>query len=127
MPAPRPDAVAAFIGWLRDAGFDAASIIPPKEQHRDGMVRVSRVGGGRKNVVMDEPRLLFEVWHHDDYEAAQLAQRVIARIEVPDGTVISPHVKLSNLDATGPVALADPNSSLKRYQSTATCLVRHIP
>lgn len=127
MPAPRSDAVAAFVGWLRDAGFDAASIIPPKEQHRDGMVRVSRVGGSRKNIVMDEPRMLVEVWHHDSYEAAQLAQRLAELVEVPDGTMLAPRVKVTSVNVSGPVELPDPLSALRRYQLTATCLVRHIP
>lgn len=126
MSAPRTDVVAAWISWLRADGFNAASIIPPEQQHSDGMVRVSRVGGGRKNIVMDEPRMLFEVWHHDDYEAAQLAQRIAARVEVGDGTVIAPHAKVTRAQVIGPVALPDPQSSLKRYQVTATCLVRHL-
>lgn len=127
MPAPRTDSVAAWVGWIRADGMDAASVIPPQDKHHDGMVRVSRVGGGRKNIVMDEPRMLFEVWHHDDYEAAQAAQRIATRIEVPDGTEIAPHVKVTRVNVTGPVQLPDPYSALKRYQVTATCLVRHIP
>lgn len=124
MSVPRSDVEKAWVDWLRAAGIAAATRVP--EQHVDAMVRVSRSGGGRKNIVMDEPLMLFEVWHHDAYQASRIAAQVAERVEVPDGTMIAAGVKVTRVETTGPVEFPDPNSELKRYQFTATMLVRRV-
>lgn len=38
------------------------------------LVRVTRTGGGRINVGMDAPQVLFECWGPTDYESSELAR-----------------------------------------------------
>lgn len=44
------------------------------------MVRVTRTGGGRINVGMDAPQVLFECWAPSDYESSELARVVRAQV-----------------------------------------------
>ena len=123
---PRPDAEAAFVAWLKAGGFAKASTrIPPTQV--DGMMRVSRVGGRRLNLVQDAVEMLIEVWHSQPYEASQIAHDVAGRLEsATDGTLLDLSTRVSEMNTTGPLEFPDPNSGLYRYQFTASCLLRRV-
>lgn len=121
---PRADAEAAWIAWLADGGYPQAATRIPQEHH-DGMIRVSRVGGQRLNVVQDRAEMLAEVWHSDAYAASELAHQVAARVEAArDGTMLTHGVQVRGVATTGPLEFPDPNSALKRYQFTFAGVIR---
>lgn len=124
MAIARPNAEVAWVAWLKAGGFDnAATRILP--DHVDGMIRVSRVGGKRLNMVQDSVVMLVEVWHSGAYEASQLAHSLAERAEAAgDGQKLDPVTRASNVTTTGPLEFPDPNSALVRYQFTVECLLR---
>lgn len=91
------------------------------------MIRVSRVGGPRVNLVQDSPTMLIEVWHRSPYEASQLAHRLSDRAEEAlDGTELDDTTRVARVQTTGPLEFPDPSSALVRYQFTLTCLIRRV-
>ena len=122
----RPDAEAAWVAWFKAGGFAQASTrIPPT--HSDGMIRVSRVGGVRVNLVQDSPTMLVEVWHRDAYKASQEAHRLADHAETAlDGTMLDDKTRVARVQTTGPLEFPDPSSALVRYQFTLTCLIRRV-
>lgn len=124
MAIARPDAEAAWVDWLIAGGFtEAATRILPT--HVDGMIRVSRVGGKRLNIVQDSVVMLVEAWHSRAFEASELAHRLAERVEAAgDGTKLNPVTRVSAVTTTGPLEFPDPNSAMVRYQFTVECLLR---
>lgn len=122
MAMPRlVNAEEAWVSYLRTLGYAAATRIP--KVHVAGMTRMSRVGGGRPNIVQDEPLLLFEVWDVSAAEASVRAHNLNKAVVDAEGVVIAPGCRVDYVDASGPVEFPDPDSDLIRYQFTAT--VRH--
>lgn len=126
MALTRPDAEAAWVAWLHAGGYGGASTrIPP--EHTDGMLRVSRVGGRRINIVIDEVQMLVEAWHSDPYTASELAHDAAERIEAArDGAILAAGVQAKNVTTTGPLEFPDPSSALTRYQFTFTSTLRRV-
>ena len=122
---PRPDSEAAWVAWLRAAGHDARTTIP--DEHVDGMIRVSRVGGERQGPILESVEMLFEVWHQSPLTASTLAHTLNARVEdAENGTLIGASTKVYKVAATGPVEFPDDSSALARYQFTASCIARRV-
>lgn len=124
MAIARPNAEVAWVAWLRAGGFSQARsrILP---DHVDGMIRVSRVGGKRLNLVQDSVVMLVETWHSSAFEASQVAHRLAERCEAAaDGTKLDDVTRVANVVTTGPLEFPDPNSALVRYQFTVECLLR---
>lgn len=119
---PRPDAEAAWLAWLAAGGFSASTQLP--REHFDGMVRLSRVGGKRRNLVQDQVALLVEVWHSDPYTASTRAHELAALIESGAGAQLDPYTRCSDVDTSGPVEFPDPSSGRVRYQFTSSCVLR---
>ena len=116
---PRPDSEAAWVAWLRAAGHDARTTIP--DDHVDGMIRVSRVGGERQGPILESVEMLFEVWHSSPLAASTLAHTINARVEDAEN---GKHFKHHLLKV--PVEFPDDNSALARYQFTASCIARRV-
>ena len=70
-------------------------------------VRVTRTGGGRTNVGMDAPQVLFECWASSDYESSELARITRALVGSMD----------SFGSEMGSVVNYPDGSGLPRYQS----------
>ena len=123
---PRPDAEAAFVSWLRAGGFPTAATRLPATIP-DGMIRVSRIGGQRLNLVQDAVEMLVEVWHSQPYQSSVVAHNVAARLEdAVDGTLMDPSTRVSGMVTTGPVEFPDDLTPMFRYQFTASCLLRRV-
>lgn len=121
---PRPDSESAWVAWLKAGDFDQARTRVP-DDHFDGMIRVSRIGGERLNLVSESVTMLFEVWHSSPLAAADLAHDLSARVEAPDdGQLIGAGMKVYRVTTTGPVEFPDDSSPLVRYQFTASCIAR---
>lgn len=125
MSIPRPDAEAAWVSWINAGGFSASTRIP--NDHVNGMIRISRVGGKRINLVQDSAVMLIEVWDQDSYKASQRAHLVADRVEAAgDGTLLDASTRVSEVSTTGPLEFPDGNSALVRYQFTVESLLRRI-
>lgn len=118
-----PNAEAAWITYLLSLGFVAATQVPKTRPITPGTVRLSRTGGGRPNIVQDEPQLLVEVWGPSAAAASAAAHNLNQAVVNAEGKVIAPGCRVDFVDASGPVEFPDPDSELVRYQFTAT--VRH--
>lgn len=122
----RPDAEAAWVNWLREGGFTTAAT-RLQGDHYDEMIRISRTGGRRLNVVQDEVHMLVETWHRDPFLASQLAHLVAERVEAArDGTFIADGIQARAVSTTGPLEFPDPHSGLARYQFTFSCTLRKL-
>lgn len=125
MSIPRPNAEVAWLAWLKAGGFNASTRIP--STHTNGMIRLSRVGGKRRNLVQDEVLLLVEVWHSDAFASSQRAHAIAEYIEsADDGTALDPTTRVSDVVTSGPVEFPDESSSMVRYQFTVECLLRRV-
>lgn len=125
MSIPRPDAEAAWVSWINAGGFSASTRIPPTQTN--GMVRVSRVGGKRVNLVQDSVVMLVEVWEKDAYRASQKAHAIADRIEeAQDGVHLNPTTRAYEVVTTGPLEFPDTSSQMIRYQFTVECLLRRV-
>ena len=113
-----------MVAWVKAGGFTSAATRVP-DQHADGMIRVSRVGGERTSIITENVGMLFEVWHSSPLEAATIAHSLSARVEAAaDGQAIGASTRVYNVSTTGPVEFADDSSALVRYQFTATFTAR---
>ena len=125
MRFPRlPDAQEVWITYLNAHGWNAASHVP--KEHVEGMVRVSRTGGSRSNMVQDQALMLFEVWHRLDV-VSTVALDLHTLILNATGQLVRPDCRVTDTDPSGPVEYPDPNSSLIRYQFTSKMTHRLIP
>lgn len=95
--APLPEPVSTRVPAPRPAAF----------------VRVTRVGGNRRNLVQGEPILLVECWAATSVAAFDLAARAWDLIDRD----VSWSASLSE-----PVSFPDPDSTSPRYQFTASLL-----
>lgn len=124
MAIARPNAEVAWVAWLKAGGFEGAAT-RLLDKHVNGMIRVSRVGGKRLNMVQDSVVMLVEAWHSQAFEASQLAHALAERVEAAgDGVLLDPVTRVSSVTTTGPLEFPDPNSALVRYQFTVECLLR---
>lgn len=117
-----PDTTQLFCNYLRDElvarGYPAlhvATFIPRARPNR--FVRVLRTGGTRRNVVIDESQLTFEVWDSTEPGAHDLAQLARGLIVATRGTVLAgvPIYRVDDVTGpgalpSGPVATQDPVS-----------------
>lgn len=121
-----PDVEALVVPYLsgrltaRDRAARVATKVPNPRPVR--LVKVTRTGGPRRNLVTDAPTVMFECWDVDDVAAADLAR--IARAEVmalADDAV--PGVAFRS-EVGGLANWPDPDSENARYVFTVELLVR---
>jgi len=112
-----PDAEAFAVLFLR-AQFSARSMsagastkVPASIPN--GHVRVSRAGGGQRDLVTDSPRLLLECFAADTVAASDLAK--VTRALLLAAARLSDEVTRA-VDGGGVAFLPDPSTNNPRYQ-----------
>lgn len=98
--------VSALNGFLTDC--QASTKVPNPRPTK--LVRVSRIGGSKRNVGLDAPIVLFECWAQDEVTAQNLGARVRAFVGAMDEY---------GYEAAGLVNNPDPETALPRYQFQA--------
>lgn len=119
-----PDAVAIACTYLTDelAGTAATSRVPFTRP--DEFVTVRRVGGVRRNLVVDEATLAVEAWAATDEDAHDLAQRCRALLHALPGQSVNGSFVYRVDEVGGPASLPDPDSDQPRYTFTAALAAR---
>jgi metal-dependent amidase/aminoacylase/carboxypeptidase family protein len=85
------------------------------------LVRVSRIGGTRRNVVLDNPTVLLECWDATELAAYVLADKVRGIVEAAcrEATEITAGVRIGDYsEFSGPVNFPDPATRNPRVQIT---------
>lgn len=112
-----PDAVAFAINVLRarldDAHMDAVSVTPGPHPPAPAIV-VRRIGGGRKNLVVDEPVLRVETFGTDDAQACDLGEQSRAWLRALARTTEF-NVTVYVVDDVNTAGDPDPISDTPRY------------
>lgn len=115
-----PDVEALLISHLVTETGEIVSTKVPNPRP-DRFVQILRVGGARRNIVVDGARLTFECWDTDSVGASELARTVRAHVNAMPGRVSG----VSRVEeASGPANLPDPTSQQARYTWTAEVDVR---
>lgn len=123
-----PDAEALLVAYLRsafaargDAVF-VGTYIPKTRPAR--LVRVSRVGGTRRNVAQEDAMCVFECWAPDSTQAfglARVARALVHAYDTDDG------FWPERGEISGPQFFPDPLSTDPRYQFTEILRLRARP
>jgi hypothetical protein len=119
-----PDSVAAVISIV-----DAAVAEPVRSQVPNprpaAFVLVRRVGGVRRNLVVDEATISVEAWAATEQAAHDLAQSARAAIHAAQGTVVSGAGTLYRSDEIGgPAWDPDDESDQARYSFSVSVAFR---
>ena len=96
--------------WLASRGHDAYVDVP--NPRPGSFVTVERTGGGKTDLVVDEPTLAVQSWGPSLWEASQLALAVDADM--------ADMVRLRGVDSVERVSLyrfPDPDSGQPRYEA----------
>jgi hypothetical protein len=89
-------------------------------------VTVRRLGGPKRNMVVDSPLVTFECWADTGGNAYSLASLVRGIINALPGEVIEGINIYRVEEASGPAMLPDPDSNQMRYVFTASIDARAI-
>lgn len=123
-----PDAEALLVTYLRStlaARGDTAFVgtyVPNTRPAR--MVRISRVGGTRRNVAQEDAMCVFECWAPDSTQAfglAQVARALVQALDTVDGFFPE------SGEISGPQFFPDPLTTDPRYQFTEVLRLRARP
>lgn len=120
-----PDVEAAAVAFLRSelaARSDAVHVstrVPNPRPAR--LVRVSRTGGGRRNLVQDDAQVTAECWGVDSVKASELCRLVRALL----GSMDTGAVWFAG-EVGGPVDHPDDLTDSPRYQTTVTLRSRGV-
>lgn len=121
-----PDVEALLVPYLtgrltaRGRAARVATKIPNPRPAR--LVKVTRTGGVRRNVVTDAPTVMVECWDVDDVAAADLARIVRAEVHALADDAV-PGVAYRS-DVGGLANWPDHDSENSRYTFTVELLVR---
>lgn len=131
MPERFPNVETLLVGLLTEALPDAAHVATKAPRDlTSGTVRVSRVGGTRRNIVRDQSLIAVQVWHDSPIRAARLCEDARQALLGLSST------RLAGLDgSTGwawhldevgaPVEFPDPDRpDLSRYQTSHHLLTK---
>lgn len=120
------DATAAVVGLL-------ATALSPTQVHSrvpatrpDEFVTALRVGGARRNVVVDDATVLVEAWAAGVDRAHDLAQLARAAVHAAHGDRVGPQSLLvcDTAEFAGPAMQPDPLTSQARYTLTVQVSLR---
>lgn len=119
-----PDVEGAFVTILRS--IDRATVrtrVPsPRPPY---LIKVTRAGGNRANLVTERPLLIVECWAPDSVKAFALASEAWALLDGADGATVGGVVLDFPRDAlSSPINMPDPDTTNPRYQFTATPYAR---
>lgn len=114
-----PDAEAVLVTYLGE--LVAVPVVTKAPNPRpDSFVRLSRVGGARRDFLHDSPMVVFECWAATETDASELGSLVRSLVfalrggdagDVPIGRV---------QEVGGLQSYPDPSTELPRYQFTAS-------
>lgn len=120
-----PDVEALNVSFLSDrlgesvwVSTNVPTVRPPLA------VKVTRVGGVRRNLVTDAPMVMFECWANsgdliaDEIAASDLARRARAHVGSLDDTAGSRVGLAHRREVGGPAFNPDPDSDAPRYSFT---------
>ncbi|WP_333731765.1 hypothetical protein [Streptomyces sp. IBSBF 3010] len=109
-----PDAVLVTIQYLRSVLPDVTSVSRVPNPRPTEFVRIERLGGIRRNLILDRPRLDVECWSDSEEGAADLSATVRAYVLAMAGkrgiTTVYDVAEVS-----GPMWLPDAVSGQPRY------------
>lgn len=125
------DVEAAAVSVLSDAFGDrsetatvAASIPTPRPTR---LVVIRAVGGVRRDVANEAPRLMYDAWAPKASEACALADLARALLVSVRGQSVGTLVITRVDDTARPVPLTDPKSGATFYRGEVTPHVRGVP
>ena len=123
-----PDTTAAVITAVRAKLVAAGNTAPvglevPKPRPLS-FATIVRIGGVRRNLVVDEATLAIEAWADTEARAHDLAQLVRAAIHSLVGETTDAGTVYRTGEFAGPTSLPDPDSDNPRYVFTVTVAVR---
>lgn len=90
----------------------------------DEFVTVPRVGGPRRNIVVDTPTISADSWHIRPKAAHDLAQVVRGLVHAAEGQVLGGFQVYRVREFTGPGNLPDGVSAHARYTQAFSILIR---
>ena len=122
-----PDATLVAITKLRAALTPTPVHARIPTTRPAAFVLVQRVGGVRRNLVVDDALLTVEAWAATGAAAHDLAQAARAHLHAMVGDVIAGVAVYRVDEAAGPQWLPDPESLQARYTFTTTVAVRGNP
>lgn len=112
-----PVAIAAVRTYLPST-VKIATKYPPADP--DALVQVSRVGGGKSNLVTDSPLMLFECWAKSEGAAESLANDTASALEAAQFESFL-GAQLRGWSEAGRAPLLDPDKpGMFRWQITGT-------
>lgn len=123
-----PDAAELVIAAVT-AGFAAQSETAPVVnevplERPEEFVRVRRIGGQRRDLITDEPRLSVEAWAPTVARAQDLAQLARTFIHSMEGTSVNGAPIYRVTEILGPTELPDPFSTVPRVAQTIQVAIR---
>lgn len=120
------DVEAAVIVWLtpRLEPVEAGTEVP--DDRPTEFVKVSRTGASDSNLVTERAQITFECWAADDVRAGDICRLVKALVKAMNGQTVNGIFVRKVGTVGGPVAFADPETKLPRYQYTAELATRYV-
>lgn len=121
-----PDAEALAVSWLAPkVGVRVATKIP--NPRPETFIRVVRVGGTIRDLIIDSPMLVFECWAPDEIAASSLARVARAHVFSMAQEIVSGSWVYAVRDIAGPQSFPDPVTDTPRYQFTVQIDTRGMP
>lgn len=118
-----PDAAKAVATYLNDA-LDVTTDIKVPNPRPATFLRVQRVGGPSREVVIDDATVVVEAWAPTDQAAENLAQLARAHLLALHGDTVGTTLIYRCIDVGGPGRLPDPASGSPRSTATYQVTVR---
>lgn len=111
---------------LAEGGGIDAGVAVPDDRTLDTAAFwvVRRVGGPRRNLVVDDAMVIVESWGPDRPTAAAAAQTARAIVNATAGLALDGHQIYRVAELAGPGFQPDPDSTHPRYTQTFTVSVR---
>ena len=122
-PVVFPDAVAVVTTYLASVLTEHVGTEVPGSRSA-AFVVVDRVGGARRNLVVDDASVVVECWAESDADAHDLAQLARAHVLSLPGQVVGGVPVYDVNEFGGPVNNPDPLSAHPRYVFTVQVAVR---
>lgn len=121
-----PDVELMLTGWLRAelAGPRVVTDLPGNLEEVLPVVQVTRIGGPRLQVTLDNPRVDLDVFAGTRTAAADLARRVESLLPAMRGVTASGGVVGRVVVETGASWRPDFNPRVRRYGMTVSLIVR---
>lgn len=119
-----PDAEGIAVTYLKSAltGTTVSTKIPNPRPAK--LVRVTRVGGRRRDLITDSANLTFECWDTTTVAAFALCRLVRAHINAIEGTEVNGEWVYRVTEIGGPAFFPDPDTDYPRYQFTVALDLR---